>query len=81
MVWWQIVITVAGGVLTILSIIAFFVNPLLKLNTSITTLSEAVKNLLKYVDKNDDCHTTFTDKLADHETRITVIEKTGKGAE
>jgi hypothetical protein len=81
MLSWELLAGIAGAILTVLSIIAFFVKPLLKLNTSITTLTEAVKGLLKSVEKNDECHSQFTRELSDHEVRITVIEDWRKGVE
>jgi hypothetical protein len=75
---WGFVFGVIVAVATFLIAIG---TPIIKLNTSITKLSVAVENLMKYVDKNDKCHTEFTEQLNDHETRITVMEKTGKGAE
>lgn len=76
MISWEMIAGVVGLILTLLSIFAFFVRPIVKLNTSITTLSDAVKGLLKAIDKNDESHKEFREQLGDHETRITVMEKT-----
>jgi len=68
-----------GVIAALVAFVIAVVKPIINLNTSITKLSEAVKNLLRYVDKNDDCHAKFTETLSDHETRITVIEKSKGG--
>jgi hypothetical protein len=68
---WGFVFGVIAAVATFLIAIG---TPIIKLNTSITKLSVAVENLMKYVDKNDDYHKECSDTLADHETRIQLIE-------
>ncbi len=78
----SVCVGVAGLIITIVTI-------LVKLNTTITELSCAVKTFQKgldaLVDKNDKSHDQMWEcldahdgTLANHETRITVIEK-GRG--
>lgn len=73
--------TVVGVIVVLFGLIVSIVTPLIKLNTSITKLSCAVESMKQYLDKNDQCHVLYTDKLADHETRLQIIEKTSKGVD
>lgn len=81
-----------GGLGALTALIISIVAPILKLNTSITTLtcamSDLKENLKLLTDNNTAGHTRLwehIDKqdntLADHETRISVIEDRCKGAE
>jgi len=83
---------VVGVIVVLFGLIAAIVTPLLKLNTSITQLTCAVgvlqKNIEGLTTKNSESHTKLWEHnskqdsvIADHETRIQIIEKekTGKG--
>ena len=74
--------TVIAGVAALVGLIGGIVAPILKLNTSITQLTVVVdglvKNFEKLTDKNDDAHKEINGKLDDHETRISLIEHSGK---
>ena len=74
--------TVIAGVVALVGLIGGIVAPMLKLNTSITQLTVVVnglaKNFEKLTDKNDCAHEKINDKLEDHETRISLIEHSGK---
>lgn len=83
---------VVGVIIVLFGLIVAIVTPLLKLNTSITQLTCAVSVLQKNIEglttKNSESHTKLwehnsrqDDTLADHETRIKIIEKEkcGKG--
>ena len=74
--------TVIAGVAALVGLIGGIVAPMLKLNTSITQLTVVVnglaKNFEKLTDKNDCAHEKINDKLEDHETRISLIEHSGK---
>ena len=74
--------TVIAGVAALVGLIGGIVAPILKLNTSITRLTVVVNGLVenfeKVTDKNDDAHDKINEKLEDHETRISLIEHSGK---
>ena len=74
--------TVIAGVAALVGLIGGIVAPILKLNTSITQLTVVVnglaRNFEKLTDKNDEAHGKINEKLEDHETRITLIEHSGK---
>ena len=74
--------TVIAGVAALVGLIGGVVAPMLKLNTSITQLTVVVNGLAKgfdkLTDKNDDAHKEINKTLGDHETRITLIEHSGK---
>ena len=74
--------TVIAGVAALVGLIGGIVAPMLKLNTSITQLTVVVNGLAKgfdkLTDKNDDAHKEINVKLDDHETRISLIEHSGK---
>ena len=74
--------TVIAGVAALVGLIGGIVAPMLKLNTSITQLTVVVNGLAKgfdkLTDKNDDAHKEINEKLDDHETRISIIERSGK---
>ena len=74
--------TVIAGVSALVVLIGGIVAPMLKLNTSITQLTVVVnglaRNFEKLTDKNDCAHEKINEKLDDHETRILIIEHSGK---
>ena len=74
--------TIIAGVAALVGLIGGIVAPMLKLNTSITELTVVVKGLSKGFDKltdrNDRDHEKINEKLDDHETRISIIEHSGK---
>lgn len=74
--------TVIAGVAALVGLIGGIVAPILKLNTSITQLTVVVNGIVKsfdkLTDKNDDAHKEINEKLDDHETRILIIEHSGK---
>lgn len=74
--------TVIAGVAALVGLIGGIVAPILKLNTSITQLTVVVnglaRNFEKLTDKNDEAHGKINEKLDDHETRILIIEHSGK---
>ena len=74
--------TVIAGVAALVGLIGGIVAPILKLNTSITQLTVVVNGIVKsfdkLTDKNDDAHKEINEKLEDHETRILIIEHSGK---
>ena len=74
--------TVIAGVAALVGLIGGIVAPILKLNTSITQLTVVVdglvKNFEKLTDRNECAHGKINETLEDHETRITLIEHSGK---
>ena len=74
--------TVIAGVAALVGLIGGIVAPMLKLNTSITQLTVVVNGLAKgfekLTDKNECAHEKINEKLDDHETRISIIEHSGK---
>jgi len=74
--------TVIAGVAALVGLIGGIVAPILKLNTSITQLTVVVnglaRNFEKLTDKNECAHDKINEKLDDHETRILIIEHSGK---
>ena len=74
--------TVIAGVAALVGLIGGIVAPILKLNTSITRLTVVVNGLVenfeKLTDKNECAHEKINEKLDDHETRISIIEHSGK---
>ena len=74
--------TVIAGVAALVGLIGGIVAPILKLNTSITQLTVVVNGLVenfeKLTDKNECAHEKINEKLDDHETRILIIEHSGK---
>ena len=74
--------TVIAGVAALVGLIGGIVAPILKLNTSITRLTVVVNGLVenfeKLTDKNECAHEKINEKLDDHETRISLIEHSGK---
>jgi cell division protein FtsL len=83
--------TVVGVIVVLFGLMVSVVTPLLKLNTSITQLTCAVSVLQKNIEglttKNSESHTKLWEHnskqdsmLADHETRIKIIENAERGA-
>lgn len=79
---WQ----VFGVIVALVAFVTAIVGPLIKLNTSITRLTEnidrLVKDLAEQKEKSSESHRRIWAKndeqdetLADHETRITILEK------
>ncbi|WP_434310488.1 hypothetical protein [Hominifimenecus sp. rT4P-3] len=79
---WEVV----GVLVALLGLIAAIAGPLIKLNTSITTLTVTLKDLNDDIDdltvKNTKSHQRLWDhneeqdkKLNDHEMRLTIVEK------
>ena len=68
---WQVVTTIVvlGG------LIVTIVTPMIKLNTSIVKLTDAVQNLQVFQDLNKDKLEEHQEKIEDHEHRITVLEE------
>lgn len=79
---WEVV----GVIVALLGLIAAIAGPLIKLNTSITTLTVTLKGLNEDINdltvKNTKSHQRLWDhneeqdkKLNDHEMRLTIVEK------
>ena len=67
---WDVVGVIAALVALFVAVIA----PIIRLNTSITKLNTTMEIFAKKCDKTDEALCKHSDQLADHETRITVIE-------
>ena len=76
---------VVGDIVVLVGLVASIVKPMLQLNTTLTTLTSQVQQLVKsfseFVDKSrrshDKLHSRIDeadDKLNDHERRITKLE-------
>jgi hypothetical protein len=85
---WEVV----GVIVALVAFLTAVVTPMLKLNTSIVKLTSAVavlqENIKELTSNNSAGHNKLWEhnheqdrQLADHETRITVIEARQKGAE
>lgn len=83
---------VVGVIVVLIGLISAIVTPLIKLNTSITTLTVAVSTLKEGVKdliaQNSESHKELWEHNAsqdrtinNHESRLCVIEQTGKGAD
>lgn len=81
---------IVGVIVVLLGLIGAIVTPLLKLNTSITQLTCAVSVLQKNIEglttNNNESHTKLWEHnskqdciIADHETRIKIIENHERG--
>ena len=79
---WEVV----GVIIALLGLIAAIAGPLVKLNTSITTLTVTLRDLNEDMDdlttKNTKSHQRLWDhneeqdkKINDHEMRLTIVEK------
>ena len=82
---WQIFLTIVA----IVSFTIMVVTPMLKLNTTITKLIDAVDSLKQSFEEMSNSNTksheriwnqleVHDEKLADHETRLQLIEKSGE---
>ena len=80
--------TVVGVLVTLIGLVAAVIKPLIDLNSVIVRLTGAVgtleKNLSCMTEKNSAAHGQIwehmgdqDEQLHDHETRLTVIERTG----
>ena len=79
---------VVGVIVTLIGLIAAVVKPLITLNTTLTKLSDSVatldKNITALTTDNTASHARIwgeldehDEKLNDHETRLTIMEKKG----
>ena len=77
---------IVGVLITLFGFGVAVVTPIVKLNNTITKLSAAVENLIQQVhtiasdlgnltERNADTHQRLFEKINDHETRISVLEK------
>lgn len=66
---------VVGVIITLIGLITAIVTPMLKLNTSITTLTTKMTQLIAIQEKNEKKHEGYDNELEDHEIRITMLEK------
>lgn len=73
---------VFGVIVAIVAFVVTVVTPIIKLNSTIIKLTTIVenmsRNLEELTERNSNTHSRIFDKLNDHETRITVLEKGGK---
>ena len=67
---WDVVGVIAALVALFVAVIA----PIIRLNTSITKLNTTMEIFAKKFDKTDETLCKHGDQLANHETRIMVIE-------
>ncbi|MEG2527162.1 MAG: tetratricopeptide repeat protein [Oscillospiraceae bacterium] len=81
--------TVVTVIIALVGLVAGVVAPLLKLNSTITRLVVVVENLETnvkgFTDKNSEAHGRIWEKvgehdeaIAEHETRLTIIEEKGR---
>lgn len=79
---------VVGVIVTLIGLIAAVVKPLITLNTTLTKLTDSVatldKNITALTTDNTASHARIwgeldehDEKLNDHETRLTIMEKKG----
>ena len=68
---WQVVTTLV----VLVGLIVTIVTPMIKLNTSIIKLTDAVQNLQVFQDLNKNKLEEHQEKIEDHEHRITVLEE------
>ena len=79
---------VVGVIVTLLGLVAAVVKPLITLNTTLTKLTDSVatldKNITALTTDNTASHARIwgeldehDEKLNDHETRLTIMEKKG----
>lgn len=69
---WDVVVVIASLVALFIGVIT----PIVRLNTSITKLNTTMDIFSKKFDKTEDTLCEHGEKIADHETRIQIIEKT-----
>ena len=72
---------VVGVIVTLIGLVTAIVTPMLKLNTSITTLTTKMAQLIAIQEKNEKKHEGYDNELEDHEIRITVLEGKNKGSD
>ena len=68
---WQVVTTLV----VLVGLVVTVATPMIKLNTSIVKLTDAVQNLQVFQDMNKDKLEEHQEKIEDHEHRITVLEE------
>lgn len=68
---WQVVTTIV----VLVGLIVTIVTPMIKLNSSIVKLTDAVSNLQVFQDMNKEKLSEHQGKIEDHEHRITVLEE------
>lgn len=70
---------VFGVIVALIAFVGTVVAPIIKLNTSITKLTTIIdrmaEDLSVLTDKNSVAHTAMQKQLNDHETRLTVLER------
>ena len=66
---------VVGVIVTLIGLVTAIVTPMLKLNTSITTLTTKMAQLIAIQEKNEKKHEGYDNELEDHEIRISILEK------
>ena len=71
---------VVGVIITLIGLVTAIITPMIKLNTSITTLTSKMSQLVEIQQKNEKKHDGYETELEDHEIRITVLEEKNKGA-
>lgn len=76
---WTVVVALA----TIIGLFMAVGKPILDLNTTITelktTVQEMIKDLKELKEDNSASHKDMNDKIANHESRITVLENKDNG--
>ena len=68
---WQVVTTLV----VLVGLVVTVATPMIKLNTSIVKLTDAVQNLQVFQDMNKNKLEEHQEKIEDHEHRITVLEE------
>ena len=68
---WQVVTTLV----VLVGLVVTVATPMIKLNTSIVKLTDAVSNLQVFQDMNKDKLEEHQEKIEDHEHRITILEE------
>ena len=66
---------VVGVIAALIALFVAVITPIIRLNTSITKLNTTMDIFSKKFDKTEDTLCEHGEKLADHETRIQIIEK------
>ena len=68
---WQVVTTLV----VLVGLVVTIATPMIKLNSSIVKLTDAVQNLQVFQDMNKNKLEEHQEKIEDHEHRITVLEE------
>ena len=68
---WQVVTTLV----VLVGLVVTVATPMIKLNTSIVKLTDAVQNLQVFQDINKNKLEEHQEKIEDHEHRITILEE------